>query len=185
MTTVFVLIAGTLAAGAALLLVWPLLRRRGDQPAAAVASIVVLLVVLLGGAGLYASFTRYQWSNPVAVADTPAAMTARLAKRLASDGGSVDEWVMLGRSYVELGQTPLALRAFQKADQLANGANAEAVIGMAQALVQQDIEELRGRAGRMFERALEIDPTSRTALFYSAFAALGRNESGLARSCFS
>ena len=79
MTTVFVLIAGTLAAGAALLLVWPLLRRRGDQPAAAVASIVVLLVVLLGGAGLYASFTRYQWSNPVAVADTPAAMTARLA----------------------------------------------------------------------------------------------------------
>jgi|RhiMethySRZTD1v2_1073278.scaffolds.fasta_scaffold184542_2 cytochrome c-type biogenesis protein CcmH len=185
MTTVFVLIAGTLAAGAALLLVWPLLRRRGDQPAAAVASIVVLLVVLLGGAGLYASFTRYQWSNPVAVADTPAAMTARLAKRLASDGGSVDEWVMLGRSYVELGQTPLALRAFQKADQLANGANAEAVIGMAQALVQQDIEELRGRAGRMFERALEIDPTSRTALFYSAFAALGRNEPGLARSRFS
>ena len=53
-----------------------------------------------------------------------------------------------------------------------------------QVLVQQDVEELRGRAGRMFERALEIDPTSRKAMFYSAFAALGRNEPALARQRF-
>ena len=31
-------------------------------------------------------------------------------------------------------------------------------MGMAESLVQQDVEELRGRAGRMFERALELDP---------------------------
>jgi hypothetical protein len=35
---------------------------------------------------------------------------------------------------------------------------------------------LRGAAGHLFERALEIDPTSIKALFYSAFAALGRGE---------
>ncbi len=52
MISVFVLIAGSLATGAALLLLWPLLRRREDQPADAIASIAVLLVVLLAGAGL-------------------------------------------------------------------------------------------------------------------------------------
>jgi cytochrome c-type biogenesis protein CcmH len=185
MIVAFVLIAGTLATAAALLLLRPLLQRREDtRPAAALASIAVLLVVLLGGAALYAKFSKYSWNDASAVADTPAAMTARLAKRLARESGTVEDWVKLGRSYGELGQIPLALRAFQRADQMANGANAEALMGMAEALVQQDVEELRGRAGRMFERALEIDPTSRRALFYSAFAALGRGESTLARTRF-
>ena len=57
-----------------------------------------------------------------------------------------------------LEQYPLALRAFQRADRMAEGKNAEAIMGMAEVLVQQDVEELRGRAGRMFERALELDP---------------------------
>lgn len=184
MILTFVLIAGTLAAAAAVLVLLPLLRRRDDsRPAAAVAAVAVLLVMLLGGAGLYAGFSNYTWTD-AANADTPAAMTARLAKRLAKQSGSVDEWLQLGRSYIVLSQYPLALRAFQRADQMAEGRNAEAIMSMAEVLVQQDVEELRGRAGRMFERALELDPTSRKAMFYSAFAALGRNEPALARQRF-
>lgn len=185
MILAFILIAGTLAAGAAVLLLLPLLRRRQDsRPAAAITAVVWLLVMLLGGAGLYAAFSNYTWTDNTSVADTPAAMTARLAGRLARETGTVDEWLQLGRSYVVLGQYPLALRAFQRADRMANGANAEALMSMAEVLVQQDMEELRGRAGRLFERALEIDPTSRKARFYSAFAALGRNEPVLARQRF-
>ncbi len=185
MILTFVLIAGTLAAGAAVLLLLPLLRRRADaRPAAAVTAVSVLLVMLLGGAGLYAAFSNFAWTDTSSAADTPAAMTARLAKRLAKGSGTVEEWLHLGRSYVVLGQFPLALRAFQRADQMSEGRNAEAIMDMAEVLVQQDVEELRGRAGRMFERALEIDPTSRKAMFYSAFAALGRNESALARQRF-
>jgi len=185
MILAFILIAGTLAAGAAVLVVLPLLRRRQDaRPAAAVTAVVWLLVMLLGGAGLYAAFSNYTWTDNTRVADTPAAMTARLASRLARETGSVDEWLQLGRSYVVLGQYPLALRAFQRADRMANGTNAEAIMSTAEVLVQQDVEELRGRAGRMFERALEVDPGSRKAKFYSAFAALGRDEPALARQRF-
>jgi cytochrome c-type biogenesis protein CcmH len=181
----FVLIAGTFAAGAAVLLLLPLLRRRADsRPAAAGAAVSVLLAMLLGGAGLYAAFSNFSWTDTSSASDTPAAMTARLAKRLAKGSGSVDDWLQLGRSYVVLGQYPLALRAFQRADQMSGGRNAEAIMNMAEVLVQQDVEELRGRAGRMFERALELDPNSRKAMFYSAFAALGRNESALARQRF-
>jgi cytochrome c-type biogenesis protein CcmH len=178
----FVLFAGSLATGAALLLLLPLLRRREDsRPVALVTSIVVLLAVLLGGTSLYAAFSNYKWNEAVKVEDSPAAMTARLANRLARESGSVQDWLMLGRSYGQLGQIPLALRAFQRADEMAKGTNAEAVMGMAETLVQQDVEELRGRAGRLFERALELDPSSRRALFFSAFAALGRGETALAR----
>jgi cytochrome c-type biogenesis protein CcmH len=185
MILAFILIAGTLAAGAAVLVLLPLLRRRPDsRPAAAVTAVVWLLVMLLGGAGLYAAFSNYTWTDAISVADTPAAMTARLAKRLAKESGTTDDWLELGHSYVVLGQYPLALRAFQRADQLASGKNADAILGMAEVLVQQDVEELRGRAGRMFERALELDPESRRAMFYSGFAALGRNEPALARERF-
>lgn len=185
MIVAFVLIAGTLATVAALLLLRPLLRRRDDaRPAAAFASIGVLLGVLLGGAGLYAAFSNYQWNDSSTGGDTPAAMTARLASRLARDGGSLDDWLKLGRAYGVLQQYPLALRSYQRADQIAKGQSAEAVLGMAETLVQRDVEELRGRAGKLFERALELDPNSRRALFYSAFAALGRGEPALARSRF-
>ena len=88
MMLTFVLIAGSLAAGAALLLLLPLLRRRADaRPVSAVAAVAVLLVMLLGGAGLYAAFSNYSWTAG-SVADTPAAMTARLAKRLARQSGT-------------------------------------------------------------------------------------------------
>jgi cytochrome c-type biogenesis protein CcmH len=182
MINVFILVAGSLAAGVALLLLLPLVRRRADaRPVSTVSAIVVLAAVLLGGAGLYVAFSNYSWQEGASLTDSPAAMTARLAKRLAGQSGSTEEWLKLARSYEVLGQLPLAMRAYQRADRAADGKNAEALTGLAVLLVNQDVEELRGRAGRMFERALELDPGSRKALFYSAFAALGRQEPVLAR----
>jgi cytochrome c-type biogenesis protein CcmH len=144
------------------------------------AALAVAFVLLAGGAGLYVAFSNYVWTG-ASTTESPAAMTARLAKRLARESGTVDEWLRLGRSYAVLEQFPLAIRAYQRADQLAGGKSAEAVLGTAEILVAQDVEELRGRAGRLAERALELDPTSRKALFYSAFAALGRGEAVVAR----
>lgn len=185
MILTFVLIAGSLAAAAALLLLLPLLRRRADAlPPSAIAAVTVLLVVLLGAAGLYAAFSKYTWTSPESVGDTPAAMTARLAKRLAKGNGTADEWLTLGRSYTVLQQYPLAMRAFQRVDQMTGGKNAEALMNMGEVLVQQDMAELRGRAGHLFERALQLDPTSRKAKFYAGFGALGRGETALARQRF-
>jgi len=181
MNYAFILIAGSLAAGAALLLLRPLVRRRDDgRPVALPAALVLAVVLLAGGGLLYTAFSNYAWTG-AETAESPAAMTARLAKRLQRESGTVDEWLQLGRSYAVLEQFPLAIRAFQKADQLAGGKSAEAVMGVSEILVAQDVEELRGRGGRLAERALELDPSSRKALFYSAFAALGRGESAVAR----
>jgi cytochrome c-type biogenesis protein CcmH len=185
MILAFVLIAGTLATAAAVLLLWPLLQRRADaRPAAPVAAVTVLVITLLGGAGLYAAFSSYGWVEQSAVADTPAAMTARLANRLAREPGKIEDWLTLGRSYTVLEQYPLAIRAYQRADRMANGTNVEAIIGTAESMVALDSSTLSGGAGRLFERAMELEPANPKALFYGAFAAMARGELPKARERF-
>ncbi|MBC8025538.1 MAG: hypothetical protein H7Y89_06085, partial [Steroidobacteraceae bacterium] len=181
----FVTLAGLLLAATAVLLMWPLLKRLPDgRPARLFTAIGVLAVLSIGSVGLYAALSKYSWSEQTAAADTPVAMTAKLAKRLANEPENLDGWLMLGRSYSQLQQFELAIRAYQRADRLAGGKNVEAVFGVADILVALDMEELRGRGGRLYERALELDPTSEKAMFYSAFAALGRGESAVARERF-
>ncbi len=112
MTIIFVLVAGTLAAGAAALLVLPLLRARTDaRPASMVTAGIVMVVMLVGAAGAYALFSNFTWVDEPVMADTPAAMTARLAKRMAKEPDNLEGWLMLGRSYAALEQYPLAARA--------------------------------------------------------------------------
>jgi cytochrome c-type biogenesis protein CcmH len=181
----FVLLAGSLAAGAAVLLLLPLMRRREDsRPAAAITAGVVLFGLLLGGGALYAAFSNYSWVEAPAVVDTPAAAAATLAKQLAKNPDNIEGWMDLGRRYFELQQYPLAMRAFQRADRLAGGKNTEAISSVAEILLAQDFENIRGAAGRMFERVLELEPQNPKALMYSALAAMGRGENALARDRF-
>jgi cytochrome c-type biogenesis protein CcmH len=146
-----------------------------------IAAVGVLFVLLLGGAGMYAAFSNYAWVETPSVSDTPAAMTAKLARRLAAQPDDLSGWLQLGRSYQVLEQWPLAVRAFQRADRLSNGQNVDAILGIAESLFAEDQESLRGAAGHLFERALQLDPNSQKALFYSAFAALGRGELPVAK----
>lgn len=185
MMLAFVLIAGSLAAGAAVLLLFPLMRQREDaRPAAGLAAGGVLLVLLLGGASLYAAFSNYSWVEMPDVADTPAAMAAKLAKRLAAEPDDLQGWLTLGRTYSTLEQFPLAVRAYQRADRQANGQNAEAIVGVGESLLAQDFDQLRGAAGHLFDRALALEPDNPKALLYSAFAALSRGEASSARERF-
>ena len=185
MMLAFVLIAGSLAAGAAVLLLLPLVRRRADaQPVSGLPVVVVTVAILLGGAGLYTAFSKYDWVTTGPVGNTPAARAARLAQELAASPNDVQRWMQLAGMYMELEQFPLAARAFQRADRLANNQNTEAIMGMAEAMLAQDPAQLEGAAGRMFERVLELQPGNPKALFYSAFAALVRGELPVARQRF-
>ena len=185
MILAFVLIAGSLVIGAAILLLLPLMRPRPDaRPVAALAAGGVLIVLLLGGGGLYAAFSNYSWVETPVTGDSPAAMAARLAARLAKEPDDLQGWLLLGRTYITIEQFPLAVRAFQRADRLANGQNADAIIGVAESLLAQDFEQIRGAAGQMFDRALELEPDNSKALLYSAFAAMSRGEQATASGRF-
>jgi cytochrome c-type biogenesis protein CcmH len=118
-------------------------------------------------------------------------MVGRLARRLERNPDDLEGWLLLGRSYsvlAEQAQRPaiyeLAARAYQRADNLAKGSNAEALMGLAEALVLAERSDLAGRAGRLFEQALELEGAPVKALFYSALAARARNELPLAKQRF-
>ena len=176
--TLFVLIAAALALAIVAWVTWPLWRD------ARLAAALTALVALAGTGGLYAYWSNWTWDENFRVADTPAAMAARLARRLQDQPEDREGWLMLGRSYTALQQYPLAVRAYQRAYRLAEGRDAEALTGWAEALTLIDENELAGRAGRLFEEALALEPQNGKALFFSGIAAERRGELPLARERF-
>src|ERR1700674_3333619 len=169
----FVLLAAALTVAGVIVVAVPLLRRGatagapGPAPWAAIAATGLLVV---GSRVLYVSWSTWPWRT-VPPGDSPQSMVARLARQLERDPQNLDGWLMLGRSYLALQQYPLALRAFERADRLSDGKNAEALTGEAEALTLNDDTELDGRAARLIERALVVAPESGKALFLGAMVA--------------
>jgi len=177
----FVLLAAALTAGGIALLAIPLLRGGPQAPAPAPwTALAVAGVLAVGAAGLYVTLSNWSWRAAPA-ADSPETMVAQLARRLEKNPDNLDGWLMLGRSYVALQEYPLAYRAYARADRLANGSNAEALLGEAQALAMSDPTELDGRAARLIERALVVAPDNGKALFFGALVAVRRGDLPLAR----
>jgi cytochrome c-type biogenesis protein CcmH len=183
----FIVIAIALTIAAVAVVVVPLLRRRSTTGEPAIWAAFGAAGVLVFGAGaLYLSWTNWSWNQPKTDASgTPQGMVSNLARRLERNPEDIEGWLMLGRSYAVLEQYELSERAYQRADRLAGGKNAEALVGMAEALIFVDEKEIDGRAGQYIEKALVLDPKSGKALFYGAAAAMRRNELQLARERFS
>jgi cytochrome c-type biogenesis protein CcmH len=180
----FLLLAGVLIIAGVLLIAIPLLRKGPKQVAPAPwAALGAAGVLVFGSAVLYASLTNWSWRAAPA-ADSPQTMVARLARKLERNPDDVGGWLMLGHSYVVLEQFPLALRSFERADRLAGGKSVDALVGEAEALTMSDESELAGRAGRIIEQALALDPNSGKALFFGAAAAVRRGNLPLGRERF-
>jgi cytochrome c-type biogenesis protein CcmH len=181
----FVLVAALLALAVIVPLLYPLLKRRDGAPSAALLAVIVTAGIGGGAALLYPQWSTWKWSEPEPAADSPAAMIGRLARRLEKQPDDLQGWLLLGKSYAVVEQYPLAARAYQRADVLAKGQNGDALMGLGDALINAGQSDFSGHAGKLFEKALELDPNSVKALFYSAIAAMERSELPLARARFS
>jgi cytochrome c-type biogenesis protein CcmH len=180
----FAILAAVFTLAAVVAIVVPLLRRSGDGAQASWTALSAAGVLVVGAAALYLSLSNWNWSKAQAAADSPQTMVARLARRLARNPDDVPGWVMLGRSYMTLEQTQLAVRAYERADRLAKGTNVDALMGLAEALSAQDESALKGRAGDLIERALTIAPRSPKALFFGAVVSMRRDDLPKARERF-
>jgi len=180
----FIVFAAALTVAVAGAIAFPLLRREAGSVRAPWTAIGVAALLAVGASSIYVTLSNWSWSKAAAAEDSPQAMVGNLARRLQHDPRDLEGWLMLGRSYMALQETELATRAYERADRLAGGKSAEALLGLAEALSTDDESELSGRAGRLIEQALLLSPHSPKALFLGAAAALHRNDLPLARQRF-
>ena len=180
--TVFVLWATLCAVAAALFIALPLWRARADKSAPQVLlGAAAALIVLSSAAALYVTWGHGSWRSATArdgegIASLLAATDAR--------PDDVQAWLGLGRGYMRIQQWPLARRSFEHADRLTQGRNADALGGLAETEVFASGGELTPSAVTLFDRALQIDPKSPAALFYTGVAALNAGHLDVARARF-
>jgi cytochrome c-type biogenesis protein CcmH len=180
----FVLLAAVLTIAGVALIAVPLLKKKPvEYSPAPWAALIATGILAVGSTVLYIRLTNWSWQTTTAD-DSPQTMVARLARKLEKDPQNLEGWLLLGRSYTQLQEFQLATRAYQRADRLAGGKNAEALIGEAETLARSDETELDRRAGRLIEQALALDPSSGKALFFGAAVAMRRGELPLARERF-
>lgn len=125
--------------------------------------------------GLYAALSNWNWDPDARARAEIGAMSdalAQLEARLSQSPNDVDGWLLLGRSYTALGRFPESIKAHERAYELTNGSNVEAIVGLAEAMFLNDQSSLAGRAGELVEAALARAPNHPKALWYGAFTAL-------------
>lgn len=170
-------------------------RGGGKAVTAGVLLVLVPVIVLLS----YPRLSNFDWSTARtaqtmrAAAEDAAASGAgeadiveALAQRLRSNGGSLEEWRLLGRSYFNLGRVDGAEQAFREAyRQVAVGADAQLTADVAaeyaEAMILSDQRTLLGEAGDLLERSLDTLPNNPRALWWGGLGAFERGEYGTAQ----
>lgn len=167
----FTVTAVLLALCAMLFVAWPLLRAPGTgQGAQRLSALIAALLVAITAAALYPLLSRGAWRPaPVATAGQEEGIESLIrATQLHPD--DVPAWLELGRGYLRANLWALARRSFRRADTLSGGRNATALAGLAQTIMFENNGVENDAAIGLFERALQIDPHSPQALFYTAVA---------------
>jgi cytochrome c-type biogenesis protein CcmH len=176
----FLVIAAVMAAIAAGAVAFPLLRDRQSRLLGA-----LLAVMVIGAsAGLYPLWSNWNWHAPAqseaAAGPDVAAMVAKLEKRLQDEPNDPAGWSMLGRSYLTLNRLDEAIVAYDHAHQL-DSKNAEAAMGLGEAMSLRAGGDITPQAAQLFEDALALAPANPKALLYGGFAAAVRGDRELAR----
>ena len=180
--SVFILWAAACALAATLLVTLPLLRKRTDAaPPQYAWAIATGVVVVLAAALLYPRWSNWPWRAPPATDSTG---IAALLKATNEHPDDVPAWINLGQGYLRIAQWPLARRSFQHADRLSHGSSVDALNGLGETIVFEGDGSRAAEAAALFARALELDPHSPQALFYTAVAAMNSGDLATARAHF-
>lgn len=176
----FLVIAAVMAAIAAGVVALPLLRRGQSRVIGAVAAVLVMGA----SAGLYPLWSNWNWraspDSQSGAGPDVAAMVGKLEKRLHEDPNDLAGWLMLGRSYLTLERFDDAIVAYDHAHQL-DGKNADAAMGLGEAMSLRAGGEITSQAAQLFEDALALAPGNPKALLYGGFAAAARGDRESAR----
>jgi len=131
-------------------------------------SLAVALVLVVGTAGLYALHGEPDALDP-ALVKTPTTLDeaiVQLERRLADEPGSVEGWVLLGRSRAAQERWDEAVKAFSRAQALLPD-EADLMVELADAQLRAAGDgRYPPEAVALLERAVQIQPAHQRGLFY-------------------
>lgn len=178
---IFIFVAAMMAVIAAAAVAIPLLRARRSR----IVGVLAAAIMSGAAAGLYPLWSNWDWhaaadQHPHAASDPDVlAMVAKLEQHLKDEPNDLTGWLMAGRSYMALERPDDAVVAFQHAYSLSK--NADAALGLGEALSVRAGGDITPQASQLFEEALALAPDNPKALFYGGFAAAIRGDASLAR----
>jgi len=193
--SLFIPVAAILAILAVVLVAMPLVRPRPDAQGKSVgrsqaAAVAVVVSVPVAAFVLYFVLSDWPW-DPEAQRQQAAAghsgggsleqVAQQLEARLARGKGDLEGWMMLGRTYIVMGNFQRALEAYTQAYTLTSGQNVDAMLGYAEARVLVNESEFEGEAGQLFERAVAMAPDNGKALWYAGVTAFRKQDLATAR----
>ena len=171
------LILGVLCLAAVVFAIWPLYRDSGR-----LTPVLAMIIVLVVGssAALYLYIGQPGVPSGAGSAPDVGEMVNLLSERLAENPEDAQGWLILGQSQQALQQYDEAIAAFERALQLDKGQNAQTLLALAIALMEQQGGEMTDRSSSLFENALALESNNANALFYGGGAAARRGDVSLA-----
>ncbi len=157
--------------------IWPLLK---DLPGQTLLVGISIVVITGSAAGLYNELGSPDVASGASQSPDVTRMVTSLAERLQRQPDDVDGWIMLGRSYVTLGNYPEAVRAYERAVELESAQNAQTLVALGVALVEGNERQITPRAVSLFDKALALEPNHPEALFWGGISASNSGNTSLA-----
>jgi cytochrome c-type biogenesis protein CcmH len=156
-------------------------------PSRKTAIVILLLLPILGlvGYGILGNPKALDPMQAVAPQEmTPEKineMVTSLAEKMKANPDNLPGWLMLARSYKQLGRYDDAVQAFAKAEKAIND-DPDQLASYAEAIAMANGKGINGKALKLVERALKVDPKHGHSLFLAGAAAMeaGDNKKGLA-----
>jgi cytochrome c-type biogenesis protein CcmH len=180
--TAFACAAAALALAAAAWVVVPLLAPTASGGRAPWAAVLVVTGLVAASGAFYLARSNWNWSAPPAAGGS---VLTELAQRVRREPANRTAWLQLGQAYAQAGQLPLAMRAYQQANTLAGGNDPAALAGLGESMLLGGDAARLGTARELLERALQLDPQSAKALFYTGVLAMHDGRLEVARARFS
>jgi cytochrome c-type biogenesis protein CcmH len=95
-------------------------------------------------------------------------MTSKLARRLQQNGGSQEDWAMLGRAYKHLGQYASSVKAFEQAVSMAP--KAQLMIEQSESMALGNNQRFTPEARALVMRAFDLEPDNLNVLWFAGVA---------------
>lgn len=186
MSTGFWLLAASLGAAAAAFLILPLWRERERSGRWSIAGLIVSFATVPIAFAVYLNVSTWRAEEPgVQAPPEQIEMVARLAARMTENPDDVEGWLLLGRSYMVLGQYVLARQAYSEAWARTPVPDNELKLSYAEASILTDRASIAGEAGNLVEEVLATDPANQGALWYGGLVAIERGREDMACSRWS